>query len=57
MTDPTTVPHGCLPAGATTPLGVIDAVSSTAYRIGGAWVPFMRVHGAYAPAMPLVVVR
>ena len=38
-------------------MGVIEAVSMTAYRIGGTWVPFVRVHGAYAPATPLVVVR
>ena len=47
-------PHGCLPEGTMTLLGVIERVSLTAYLIGGRWVPFTQVHGAYRPVEPLV---
>ncbi len=50
------VQHGCLPEGTVTPLGAIDAVSLTAYRIGGRWVAFSTINGAYAPAEPLGIV-
>ena len=49
------IPHGCLSEGTVTPLGVIEQVSLTAYRIGAQWVPFHKIHGAYTPAEPLVV--
>lgn len=47
--------HGTLTTGTVTVLGTIEAVSLTAYRIGGAWVPFHKVHGPYEAATPLVV--
>lgn len=51
-------PHvlaGLLRTGTVTSRGVIDAVSLTAYKIGGEWVPFQVLHGRPAPVMPLVV--
>lgn len=44
---------GTVPTGAVTPAGVVDAVSLTAYRIGGTWVPFRALHGRPTPAVPL----
>jgi hypothetical protein len=54
MIDPTTIPHGCLTVGDVVDAGTIEQVSMTAYRIGGRWVPFAKVHGAHAPAAILV---
>jgi hypothetical protein len=48
------VPHGTLRVGTRTYLGVIEAVSLTAYRINGTWVPFLKIHGAYPVAQPLI---
>lgn len=48
------VPHGCLPVGTVTPLGTIEAVALTAYRIAGEWHAFQWVHGPHQPATPLV---
>lgn len=53
--DFSTIQAGCLCTGTVTPLGTIEQVSFTAYLIDGTWVPFHRVHGAYRPVMPLVV--
>ena len=49
--------HGLLLTGDVTPQGTIEAVSFTAYKINGTWVPFHKVHGAYPVAEALVVVR
>lgn len=46
--------HGLLPTGTSTSLGTIEAVSLTAYRIAGTWVPFSRVDGPYEWVAPLV---
>lgn len=58
--DFTTIPAGCATIGDVTPLGAIEAVSYTAYRINGTWVPFHKVHGkprrAEALAIPQSVV-
>lgn len=54
MTEFRNVQPGLLEEGTETTLGTIDAVSLTAYRIGGEWVPFYRIHGRPAPAEPLV---
>lgn len=52
------IQHGCLPAGTETPYGVIEAVTFTAYKMAdGTFVPFAKIHGAYAVAEPLVVLR
>ena len=48
------IPGGCLSEGTSTPLGVIEQVSLTAYLIEGRWVPFAKVHGEPAPAERLV---
>jgi hypothetical protein len=48
------IPHGHLTEGTATDLGTIEAVSLTAYRIGGRWVAFQAIHGPYRPATPLV---
>ncbi len=53
--DFSSISHGCLTTGTVTSFGVIEQVSYTAYLINGTWVPFFRVHGPYAPVMPLVV--
>lgn len=45
--------HGLLRVGDMTPLGAIEQVSLTAYRIGGEWVPFAKVHGNAPIAEPL----
>lgn len=51
----THVPHGCLKVGAETPLGTIEQVSWTAYRIGGRWVGFEKVHGPRKRAVALAI--
>lgn len=48
------VSHGQLEEGTETDLGVIEAVSLTAYLIDGRWVPFTRVHGPRRFEAPLV---
>jgi hypothetical protein len=48
------IPHGLLEEGTETDLGVIEAVSLTAYLIDGRWVAFRAIHGPYRPATPLV---
>jgi hypothetical protein len=53
--DFSTIPHGCLEEGTETPIGVIEAVSLTAYLIDGRWVPFQRIHGKPAKAEALAV--
>jgi hypothetical protein len=50
--DWTTYP---LRTGSDTPFGVVEAVSLTAYRIGGQWRPFQDVHGIPAPVEPTVI--
>jgi hypothetical protein len=58
--DFTTIPAGCLTTGTATPLGTIEQVSVTAYRIAGTWVPFARIHGtrrAEALAIPQEIVN
>lgn len=45
---------GCLATGTQTVLGTIEAVSLTAYRIAGTWVPFQKIHGRPAMESPLV---
>jgi hypothetical protein len=52
--DFSTTPHGCLPEGTKTLLGVIEQVSLTAYLIEGRWVAFEKVHGQRPVAEPLV---
>lgn len=52
--DFTNVQHGCLEEGTETRLGVIEAVSLTAYMIEGSWFPFHTIHGKRKPAQPLV---
>jgi hypothetical protein len=52
--DFTNVQHGCLEEGTETRLGVIEAVSLTAYMIEGCWFPFHTIHGKRKPAQPLV---
>ena len=53
--DFSSVQAGCLPTGTVTAFGAIVSTSYTAYEVeGGTWVPFHKVHGAYAPATPLV---
>lgn len=47
--------HGTKTEGTLTGLGTIEAVSLTAYRINGTWVPFHKVDGAYSPADALVI--
>ena len=49
------VPVGCLREGTQTPLGVIEAVSVTAYRIEGKWVPHARIHGEPKRAEALAI--
>lgn len=46
--------HGLRRIGEVTDLGTIEAVSLTAYRIDGTWVPFRKVDGPYAFVAPLV---
>ena len=46
--------HGTLTEGTLTGFGTIEAVSLTAYRINGTWVPFHKVDGPYSPETPLV---
>jgi hypothetical protein len=53
--DFTAIPNGCLEEGTETPLGVIEAVSLTAYLIDGRWVPFQRIHGKPRKAEALAV--
>lgn len=53
--DFSTIPAGCLEEGTETPIGVIEAVSLTAYLIDGRWVPFQRIHGKPAKAEALAV--
>jgi len=48
------IPHGHLTVGTATELGTIEAVSLTAYRIGGRWVAYTAIHGPYRAAEPLV---
>jgi hypothetical protein len=55
--DFTTTQPGLVPVGTETPFGVVEAVSLTAYNIGGTWVPFHKLHGRPAAVMPLVVLR
>jgi hypothetical protein len=52
--DFTHTPHGSLTVGTATELGTIEQVSYTAYRIGGRWIPFGKIHGPYRPAEILV---
>lgn len=52
--EPTNTNHGLLPVGTETRLGRIEAVSLTAYRIGGRWVAFEVIHGQRPAATPLV---
>lgn len=49
------IPAGCLEEGTETPLGVIEAVSVTAYFIDGRWVPFQRIHGKPERAEALAI--
>lgn len=49
--DFTTTPHGCLPVGTKTQLGIIERVSLTAYLVNGQWVPFTKIHGEYKGAV------
>ena len=44
--------HGSLQEGDETVLGVVEAVSLTAYFIAGRWVPFSKVHGPRAMVQP-----
>ena len=54
--DFTTSPHGLLAIGTVTPHGVIVGRSYTAYEMeSGEYVAFVKVHGAYTAASPLVV--
>lgn len=46
--------HGLRKIGEVTDLGTIEAVSLTAYRIDGTWVPFSKVDGPYGWVSPLV---
>ena len=48
--DITTIPAGCIPTGTMTEMGEVEAVSLTAYRINGTWVPFHKIHGRPARA-------
>lgn len=52
--DFTAITPGCIPTGTDTPLGVVEGSTLTAYRIGGEFVPFARVHGKPAAAEILV---
>ena len=52
--DFTAITPGCIPTGTDTPLGVVEGSTLTAYRIGGEFVPFGRVHGKPAAADILV---
>ena len=45
-----------LRSGTVTDLGTVEAVSLTAYLIGGQWVPFQKVHGPKPPIEPMVVI-
>lgn len=45
---------GLLPTGTVTPLGTIEQVSLTAYKIDGHWVSFQAVHGKPEMVEPLV---
>lgn len=47
--------HGLRKIGEATDLGTIEAVSLTAYRIDGTWVPFSKVDGPYSFVEPLVI--
>lgn len=49
------VPVGCLEEGTETPLGVIEAVSVTAYLIDGRWVAHRRIHGEPKRAEALAI--
>lgn len=51
--DFSNIPAGCLEEGTETDLGIIEAVSYTAYMIDGRWVPFFRIHGRPARAESL----
>lgn len=51
----THVPHGCLKVGEETPLGTIEQVTYTAYRIRGRWVDFVKVHGPRKRAKALAI--
>jgi len=46
------VHDGSLQEGDETVLGVVEAVSLTAYFIAGRWVPFSKVHGPRAMVQP-----
>ncbi len=46
--------RGLLHEGFETRLGVIEAVSLTAYLIDGRWVSFDVIHGRPLPVAPLV---
>jgi hypothetical protein len=48
------VQAGLLQEGTETSLGIIEAVSLTAYLIDGRWVPFQQLHGRPPMAEPLV---
>lgn len=52
--DFTAITAGCIPTGTDTPFGRIEGSTLTAYRIGGEFVPFVRLHGQPAPAEILV---
>jgi len=53
--DFSTIPHGCLEEGTETRLGIIEAVSLTAYLIAGRWVPFRTIHGERPRAEALAI--
>lgn len=55
--DFTNVQHGCLEEGTETRLGVIEAVSLTAYLIDGRWLSHRTIHGERKPGQPLVTLR
>lgn len=52
--DFTTTTRGCIPWGTTTPYGVVEDTSYTAYLIGGQWVSFDKLHGKPPAATPLI---
>jgi hypothetical protein len=53
--DFASIPAGCATIGDITPLGAIEAVSYTAYRIDGQWVPFHKIHGEPRRAAALAI--
>jgi hypothetical protein len=46
-----------LTTGTTTEAGLVEQVALTAYKIGGEWVPFHKIHGPRLIAESLVVIR